>query len=70
MLELKRVVSSVDDLIEFLEQKMAMSHSYQPLLIKSLVESGGTATIRQFELVSLNVQKLNSSRIQTKELGK
>lgn len=35
------------DLVEFLEHKMSMSHVYQPLLIRSLVEAGGSATIRQ-----------------------
>ena len=35
------------DLIDFLENKMRLSHIYQPLLIKSLIESGGSATIRQ-----------------------
>ncbi len=35
------------DLAEFLEKKMSMSHIYQPLLVKSLVDSGGTATLRQ-----------------------
>jgi len=36
-----------DDLLDFIENKMRMSHVYQPLLIKSLVEAGGTATVRQ-----------------------
>lgn len=36
-----------ENLIDFIENKMKLSHIYQPLLIKSLVESGGTATIRQ-----------------------
>jgi ATP adenylyltransferase len=36
-----------NDLIDFIENKMKLSHIYQPLLIKSLIESGGTATIRQ-----------------------
>jgi ATP adenylyltransferase len=36
-----------EQLVNFLENKMSMSHIYQPLLLKSLVESGGTATIRQ-----------------------
>ena len=36
-----------DDLIAFLETKMSMSHIYQPLLIKTLIDSGGSATIRQ-----------------------
>jgi hypothetical protein len=35
-----------EKLIDFLENKMSMSHIYQPLLIKSLVEAGGSATIR------------------------
>ena len=36
-----------DDLIAFLETKMSMSHIYQPLLIRTLVDAGGSATIRQ-----------------------
>jgi len=38
---------NADDLIKFIETKMSMSHIYQPLLIKCLVDSGGTATVRQ-----------------------
>jgi ATP adenylyltransferase len=36
-----------DELIEFLETKMRLSHVYQPLLIRTLVDAGGSATIRQ-----------------------
>ena len=36
-----------DQLIAFIEEKMSMQHVYQPLLIKVLVESGGSATVRQ-----------------------
>jgi len=36
-----------EDLIDFLQNRMRMSHIYQPLLIKSLIEAGGSATIRQ-----------------------
>jgi ATP adenylyltransferase len=36
-----------DEIIEFLETKMSMSHIYQPLLIRTLVDAGGSATIRQ-----------------------
>jgi ATP adenylyltransferase len=36
-----------EDLKTFLESKMRMCHIYQPLLIKSLIESGGSATLRQ-----------------------
>jgi len=43
------------ELIDFLENRMRMSHIYQPLLIRSLVESDGTATLRQLA-VSFVVQ--------------
>ena len=36
-----------DDLISFLETKMSMSHIYQPVLIKTLIDAGGSATLRQ-----------------------
>jgi hypothetical protein len=36
-----------EDLIDFLDHRMSMSHIYQPLLIRALADSGGTATIRQ-----------------------
>ena len=36
-----------DELLKFVESELRMSHVYQPLLISFLVESGGTATIRQ-----------------------
>jgi ATP adenylyltransferase len=35
------------ELITFLETKMSMSHIYQPLLIKTLIDAGGSATLRQ-----------------------
>ena len=35
------------DLVDFVQNKMRMSHIYQPLLIKSLVDAGGLATLRQ-----------------------
>ena len=35
------------NLRDFLLNKMSMSHVYQPLLIRALVDSGGSATIRQ-----------------------
>jgi hypothetical protein len=35
------------DLIDFIDNRMKMSHIYQPLMLRILVESGGTATIRQ-----------------------
>jgi len=36
-----------DELCDFIENKMRMSHIYQPVLIKALVDAGGSATIRQ-----------------------
>src|ERR1700722_5286190 len=43
-----------DQLVEFIEHGMRMSHIYQPLLIRSLVDTGGTATIRQFATAFLD----------------
>jgi len=39
-----------EELSEFIEKRMKMSHIYQPLLIKALVEAGGSATLRQIAL--------------------
>ena len=38
-----------EELAEFVrnKRKTGMSHGYQPLLIKTLVATGGTATLRQ-----------------------
>ena len=35
------------ELVDFIENSMQMSHVYQPLLIRSLVDAGGVATVRQ-----------------------
>jgi len=40
-----------EDLVDFLDHKMRMSQIYQPLLIRSLVDAGGSATIRQLAQV-------------------
>ena len=42
-----------EQLVDFLELKMSMSHVYQPLLIRALVDAGGAATIRQLAQVFL-----------------
>jgi hypothetical protein len=34
-----------EELRDFLMTKMKLSHIYQPLLVKTLIESGGMATI-------------------------
>ena len=36
-----------ENLVEFLTSKMSMSHVYQPVLIRNLVDAGGAATVRQ-----------------------
>jgi len=40
-------VNSAEQIIEFVRRRMRMSHVYQPLLIRALVRSGGSATLRQ-----------------------
>lgn len=42
-----------EELVDFLEHKMSMSHVYQPLLVRALVDAGGVATIRQLAQVFL-----------------
>lgn len=36
-----------EELVDFLEKRMRLSHVYQPLMIRSLVDAGGSATLRQ-----------------------
>jgi len=59
-----------ENLIDFIENKMKLSHIYQPLLIKSLVESGGTATIRQLahEFLSQDESQLQYYEKRIKEM--
>jgi ATP adenylyltransferase len=42
-----RVLLSYEELVDFINRRMTMSHIYQPLLIKTLLDAGGTATVRQ-----------------------
>ena len=42
-----------EELVDFLEHKMSMSHVYQPLLVRALVDAGGVATVRQLAQVFL-----------------
>jgi ATP adenylyltransferase len=37
-----------DELKLFLLKKMRLSYVYEPLLIRTLIDSGGSATVRQF----------------------
>jgi ATP adenylyltransferase len=39
-----------EELSDFIKNRMSMSHIYQPLLIKYLIEAGGSATLRQLAL--------------------
>lgn len=38
---------TLEELIDFIERRMSMSHVYQPLLIRALLDAGGTATLLQ-----------------------
>jgi hypothetical protein len=40
-------VNTAQEIIDFARNRMRMSHVYQPLLIRALVRSGGSATLRQ-----------------------
>jgi ATP adenylyltransferase len=43
-----------ENLKDFLTSKMRLSHIYQPLLIRALVDAGGSATIRQLATIFLS----------------
>jgi len=45
------------ELISFIETKMSMQHIYQPLLIKTLIECGGSATVRQLAQAVLGLNE-------------
>jgi ATP adenylyltransferase len=49
-----------DELRNFIAERMRMSHVYQPLLIRSLLEAGGTATVRQ---LAAEFQRLNEPQL-------
>jgi ATP adenylyltransferase len=36
-----------EELLGFVTERMRMSHIYQPLPIRALIDAGGTATLRQ-----------------------
>lgn len=55
---------SFDDLREFVARRMRMSHVYQPLVIRTLLESGGTATVRQ---LAVEFQRVNEPQIRRME---
>jgi ATP adenylyltransferase len=43
-----------EELVDFIEHRMRMSHIYQPLLIRTLVDPGGSATLRQVAMAFLD----------------
>lgn len=48
---------TVSELVDFIDNTMRMSHIYQPLLIQSLVESGGQATLRELAVKFLSEEE-------------
>lgn len=46
--------SSFDALRHFITRRMRMSHIYQPLMLKTMLERGGSASIRQIATAFLN----------------
>ena len=52
------------DLREFVHRRMRMSHVYQPLVIRTLLEAGGAATVRQ---LASEFQRLNEPQLRRME---
>jgi ATP adenylyltransferase len=46
-------VNTAEQIIDFIRNRMRMSHVYQPLLIRALVRAGGSATLRQLSTALL-----------------
>ena len=46
-----------DEILDFIQNKMRMSHVYQPLMIRLLLESGNQATVRQLALGFVGVDE-------------
>jgi ATP adenylyltransferase len=49
-----------DELKQFITQKMQMQHIYQPVMIKTLLESGNKASVRE---ISRSFLQLDESQI-------
>tara|TARA_Y100000996_G_scaffold255121_1_gene200669 strand:- start:145 stop:720 length:576 start_codon:yes stop_codon:yes gene_type:complete len=56
---------NISKLEDFIENRMRMSHVYQPLLIRSLLDAGGKATIRN---IAIDFAKEDEALIQYYEL--
>ena len=50
-----------ESLKDFLSTRMRMSHVYQPVMIKRLLSSGGTASIRD---IAMDILKLDESQLE------
>ena len=46
------------ELVNFIKDRMHMQHIYQPLVLRTLVESGGSATIRQLSQAVLSLDEV------------
>jgi len=53
---------------DFIENKMYMSHIYQPLLMRSAVAAGGIATLRQLVIIPAEIVHLFRSKSSTDSL--
>jgi hypothetical protein len=49
-----------EELVDFLERKMSMSHVYQPLLVRALVDAGGEAPFVNLHRFFSRRTKVNS----------
>jgi ATP adenylyltransferase len=49
--------NSAAELIDFIRTRMRMSHIYQPVVIRSLLDSGNVATVRQLALDLLSADE-------------
>ena len=48
------MASSFEQLRDFIQKRMRMSHIYQPVMIKELLQSGGMASIRNIAAAFLS----------------
>lgn len=57
----------LSDFLEFIEKDMRMSHIYQPLLIRMLLESGGASTLRDLAVIEGNFSGIPALSLSPKE---
>jgi hypothetical protein len=51
---------TLEEFLDFLKKRMKPSHIYQPVMIKTLIDCGGSATVRQMRKLSCYKTKANS----------